>query len=167
MEGQCGYLSPPQVALFRRFTGWPGVTPLCGISRFALGRAGGLCVAWKEGDEIEPWLVEKNIISCNVYSDSPFQLWSFSAVYGPPMASERRNFWRNLVGEFRISCRAGRTVLAQSVAAAIPAYALMSPAVPLNICKKIDAVIGDFWSGGRIRGEEDFVFEVLEIYLCP
>lgn len=29
--------------------------------------------------------------------------------------------------------RAGRTVLAQSVAAAIPAYALMSPAVPSNI----------------------------------
>ncbi|GMN63197.1 hypothetical protein TIFTF001_032276, partial [Ficus carica] len=93
-DGQFGCLSPTQVALFRRIfrrsTGWPGVTPLCGISRFALGRAGGLCVAWKEGVEIEPWLVDKNTISCIVYSDSPFQPWSFSAMYGPPMGACKR-----------------------------------------------------------------------------
>lgn len=86
--------------IFRRFTGWPVVTPLCGISRFALGRAGGLCVAWKEGDEIEPWLVEKKILSVVLFIlILHFSLGVFRPCMGQP--------WQVRGGTFGGICRKG------------------------------------------------------------
>ncbi|PON88156.1 Endonuclease/exonuclease/phosphatase [Trema orientale] len=58
-----------------------------------VGRSEGLCVAWKEGVELEPHFCSKNIISYIVYSDPLGVPWSFSMVYGPPATSLRRDFW--------------------------------------------------------------------------
>ncbi|PON90930.1 Endonuclease/exonuclease/phosphatase [Trema orientale] len=59
----------------------------------AIGRSGGLCIAWRDGVDLEPHFQSRNLISCIVYSDPPGSPWCFSAVYGPPMVAARRSFW--------------------------------------------------------------------------
>ncbi|KAL5558527.1 hypothetical protein UlMin_034738 [Ulmus minor] len=58
--------------------------------------SGGFCVAWRDGIEMEPVMMNKNIISCLVFSCPGSAPWLFSAVYGPNSSMEKRLFWENI-----------------------------------------------------------------------
>ncbi|PON86465.1 Endonuclease/exonuclease/phosphatase [Trema orientale] len=64
----------------------------------AKGRSGGFCLCWRDGVELEPHFMSKNIIAAVVYSDPPNTPWSLSAIYGPPAAASRREFWHSIPG---------------------------------------------------------------------
>lgn len=58
-----------------------------------IGLSGGFGVARRYGVELEPWIIEKNIISCLVYFDPPHKPWTLTAIYGPPSTRDRKSFW--------------------------------------------------------------------------
>jgi hypothetical protein len=70
------------------FSTWLEVPPI-GFQR-------GLYLAWKDGVEIELVRIDKNCISCLVYSDPPNKPWLFSGVYAPHTSQRRADFWNSL-----------------------------------------------------------------------
>ncbi|XP_059437358.1 uncharacterized protein LOC132170396 [Corylus avellana] len=75
---------------------------LIGLGFFAwlevppVGLQGGLFLSWKGGVDIEPVRLDKNNISCIVYSDPQYSPWLFSGVYAPPNGQRRSEFWHCL-----------------------------------------------------------------------
>jgi hypothetical protein len=70
------------------FSAWLEVPPV--------GIQGGIFLAWKFGVDIEPVRIDKNCISCLVYSDPPNKPWLFSGVYAPHISQGRALFWNSL-----------------------------------------------------------------------
>ncbi|KAK3012916.1 hypothetical protein RJ639_009673 [Escallonia herrerae] len=58
--------------------------------------SGGLCLAWKNGVDLEITLQTKNIINALIFSDPPDTPWMLSAVYGPPHWECKRKFWTDM-----------------------------------------------------------------------
>ncbi|KAK2998563.1 hypothetical protein RJ639_023543 [Escallonia herrerae] len=58
--------------------------------------AGGLCLAWKMGVDIEITLQNNNIINGLIFSDPSNQPWMMSMIYGPPHSANKRSFWEDL-----------------------------------------------------------------------
>ncbi|KAK3033970.1 hypothetical protein RJ639_034134 [Escallonia herrerae] len=71
------------------FTNLYFVPPPSGIKK----PAGGLCLAWKMGVDIEITFQNQNIINALVFSDPPTIPWMLSMVYEPPNWTNKRKFW--------------------------------------------------------------------------
>ena len=63
-----------------------------------IGLAGGLCVAWREGIDMEPITTTKNVISLLVFSNLGSPPWLFSVIYGPTSYVAKRLFWEDILG---------------------------------------------------------------------
>ncbi|KAL5582142.1 hypothetical protein UlMin_014584 [Ulmus minor] len=61
-----------------------------------IGLAGGFCVAWREGFDMEPIIVNKHLISLIIFNTSGVPPWMISAVYGPTASSAKRRFWDSI-----------------------------------------------------------------------
>jgi hypothetical protein len=70
------------------FSSWLEVPPL--------GLPGEIYFAWEDGVDVEPVRIDKNCISCLVYSDPPSNPWLFSGVYAPHNSQRRVDFWNSL-----------------------------------------------------------------------
>ncbi|XP_075640364.1 uncharacterized protein LOC142612127 [Castanea sativa] len=75
----------------------PDTSPIIQNSQFdykivveAKGKAGGLCIMWKEGISASPVEFEKNLIAISE--------WLFVGFYGPPYYSKKKKAWVNLTG---------------------------------------------------------------------
>ena len=55
-----------------------------------------VCVARKEGIQLEPIFVSKNVINCIVYSNPSTMPWCLSAIYRPSFVKGRRSFWESI-----------------------------------------------------------------------
>ncbi|KAK3014543.1 hypothetical protein RJ639_008317 [Escallonia herrerae] len=74
-----------------------GFTNLCFVPPSGIKKpAGGLCLAWKMGVDIEITLQNQNIINALVFSDPPTTPWMLSMVYGPPHWTNKRQFWDDM-----------------------------------------------------------------------
>ncbi|KAK3006808.1 hypothetical protein RJ639_015769 [Escallonia herrerae] len=58
--------------------------------------AGGLCLAWKNGVDLEITNKNCNLINALIFSDPPNSPWMLTAVYGPPHWGTKRKFWDDL-----------------------------------------------------------------------
>ncbi|KAK3037266.1 hypothetical protein RJ639_029678 [Escallonia herrerae] len=58
--------------------------------------SGGLCLAWKNGIDLEITFQNNNLINALVFLDPPHSPWMLSAVYGPPHWCSKRQFWENM-----------------------------------------------------------------------
>ncbi|XP_059454884.1 uncharacterized protein LOC132185076 [Corylus avellana] len=67
------------------FSKWLEVPPV--------GSQGGLFLSWKDDVDVEPVRLDKNCISCIVYSDPLHRPWLFSGVYVPHTSQRRSEFW--------------------------------------------------------------------------
>ncbi|KAL5576410.1 hypothetical protein UlMin_018109 [Ulmus minor] len=61
-----------------------------------VGLSGGLCVAWRDGLDMEPVTMNKHIISLLVFSTPGSAPWLLFAVYGPNSSMEKRFVWENI-----------------------------------------------------------------------
>jgi hypothetical protein len=50
-------------------------------------------MTWKTGVDVEPVRINKNCISCLVFSDPSHSPWLLSGVYAPPTSQNRSIFW--------------------------------------------------------------------------
>ena len=60
------------------------------------GKKGGLIVGWKLGVDMEVVSKSKNLINSLVLSDPVNEPWLLSLVYGPPIYSEKCQFWDSI-----------------------------------------------------------------------
>lgn len=59
----------------------------------AINKAGGLCLAWRFGVDMEVVSASKMAINAMVFSDPAHSPWLFSCVYGPPYKQSQYQFW--------------------------------------------------------------------------
>jgi hypothetical protein len=62
----------------------------------SMGIAGGLCLAWKDGVDIEVTLANQFLINAMVFFDPPNQPWMMTFVHAPHNCSGRSIFWDQL-----------------------------------------------------------------------
>ena len=60
----------------------------------AKGKAGGLCLMWKNGLTIREVEFNKNLIAIKVFE--PSLDWLLVGFYGPPYYSKKKHAWQNL-----------------------------------------------------------------------
>ena len=58
-----------------------------------MGTAGGLCLGWKEGVDIEVTVANKSLINVLVFFDPTYHSWMPTLVHGPHSKSGRIPFW--------------------------------------------------------------------------
>lgn len=57
---------------------------------------GGLLLLWRNGLDIEPVIVNSNVISIFVYSNLPYNPWLLKFVYCPAQHGGKTLFWENM-----------------------------------------------------------------------
>ncbi|KAI3906287.1 hypothetical protein MKW92_004050, partial [Papaver armeniacum] len=62
----------------------------------SVGRSGGLWLLWKDEVNIEITSKYSNLIHGIVHLDSARYPWNLFCIYGPPVTSQRSNFWQNM-----------------------------------------------------------------------
>ncbi|KAK3012929.1 hypothetical protein RJ639_008632 [Escallonia herrerae] len=87
--------SSPKISIILNALGFYNqcLVPTSGEKRMS----GGLCLAWKNGIDLEITFQNNNIINALVFSNPPpHNPWMLSVVYGPPHWCNKRMFWENL-----------------------------------------------------------------------